>query len=122
MKGQWYIIALIMISYALFFASEIQRSRYYVEFMDVYYERLEPAVNLMEKLEETVKETECQYLEQEVREVLERFREANKGRWNLIANFSVTIFPGGGCEVEFNKLELRDFRMVLKKESFILSK
>ena len=115
MKGQWYIIALIMISYVLFFASEIQRSRYYVEFRDVYYERLEPVINLMEKLQETVKETECQYLKQEVGEVLEKFKDANKGKWWVRANFSVS-----GCNVIFDLLELRDFRMVLRKESFIL--
>ncbi len=115
MKGQWYIIALIMISYVLFFASEIQRSRYYVEFRDVYYERLEPVINLMEKLQETVKETECQYLKQEVGEVLEKFKDANKGKWWVRANFSVS-----GCNVIFDFLELRDFRMVLRKESFIL--
>ena len=116
MKGQWYIIALIMISYVLFFASEIQRSRYYVEFRDVYYERLEPVINLMEKLQETVKETECQYLKQEVGEVLEKFKDANKGKWLVRANFSVIL----GCRVKFDFLELRDFRMVLRKESFIL--
>jgi len=117
MKGQWYIIALIMISYILFFTSEIQRSRYYVEFKDIYYERLEPIINLMEKLNETVKKAECQYLEQEVNDVLNRFKEANKGKWNVIADFSVI-----GCEVKFHTLELSDFRMVLKKESFILRK
>ena len=116
MKGQWYIIALIMISYVLFFASEIQRSRYYVEFRDVYYERLEPVINLMEKLQETVKETECRYLKPEVGEVLEKFKEANKGKWLVRANFSVIW----GCRVKFDFLELRDFRMVLRKESFIL--